>query len=92
VTNLEDVGEQSSYIRTSRVSAGAELFLAKKAALRLGGGYDGVTQNGFFTAGVSAVSEAGALDFGLRQDVVQRGDTARNTILGASVRLFVPQP
>ena len=77
---------------TTRVSAGAELFLAKKAAFRLGGGYDGSTRNGFFTVGLSAVSEAGALDFGLLQDVVQRGDSSRNTILGASVRLFVPQP
>jgi hypothetical protein len=76
----------------TRVSAGAELFLAKKAALRVGGGYDGISQNGFVTAGLSAVSEAGALDFGLRQDVAQRGSEPRNTILGASVRLFVPQP
>ena len=76
----------------TRVSAGAELFLAKKVVLRAGGGYDGVTQNGFFTAGLSAVSEAGALDFGLRQDVVQKGDAPRDTILGASFRIFVPQP
>jgi len=76
----------------TRVSAGAELFLAKKVVLRAGGGYDGVTQNGFFTAGLSAVSEAGALDFGLRQDAFQRGDAPRDTILGASFRIFVPQP
>ncbi len=59
----------------TRVSAGAELFLAKKVVLRAGGGYDGITQNGFFTAGLAAVSEAGALDFGLRQDAFQRGDS-----------------
>ena len=76
----------------TRASAGVELFLAKKVALRAGGGYDGITQNGFFTAGLSAVSEAGALDFGLRQDVVQRGSEPRDTIFGASFRLFVPQP
>ena len=76
----------------TRASAGVELFLAKKVALRAGGGYDGITQNGFFTAGLSAVSEAGALDFGLRQDAFQRSGAPRDTILGASVRLFVPQP
>lgn len=76
----------------TRVSGGAELFLAKKVVLRAGGGYDGVTQNGFFTAGLAAVSEAGGLDFGMRQDAFQRGDAPRDTILGASLRLFVPQP
>jgi hypothetical protein len=76
----------------TRVSAGAELFLAKKVALRAGGGYDGITQNGFFTAGLSAVSEAGALDFGLRQDAFQRSGAPRDTILAAGFRLFVPQP
>jgi hypothetical protein len=76
----------------TRVSGGAELFLAKKYLLRAGGGYDGITENGFFTAGLSAVSEAGALDVGLRQDAFQRGDSPRDTILGASVRVFVPQP
>jgi hypothetical protein len=92
VTNLSGFGEQFQYSRQTRFSAGAELFLEKKAALRVGGGYDGVTQNGFFTVGLSAVSEAGALDFGLRQDVFQGGAVPRNTVLGASVRLFVPQP
>jgi hypothetical protein len=76
----------------TRVSGGVELFLAKKVVLRAGGGYDGVTQNGFFTAGLAAVSEAGALDFGMRQDAFQRGDAPRDTILGASLRIFVPQP
>ncbi len=76
----------------TRVSAGAELFLAKKVALRAGGGYDGITQNGFFTAGLAAVSEAGALDVGLRQDAFQHGDSPRDTVFGASVRVFVPQP
>ncbi len=76
----------------TRVSGGGELFLAKKVVLRAGGGYDGVTQNGFFTAGLAAVSEAGGLDFGLRQDAFQRGDAPRDTIVGASLRIFVPQP
>jgi hypothetical protein len=92
VTNLNGMPEGTGVGRATRVSAGAELFLAKKAALRLGGGYDGPTENGFFTVGLSAVSEVGALDFGLRQDVVQRGSEARSTVVGASVRLFIPQP
>jgi hypothetical protein len=78
--------------KSTRISGGAEVLLAKKIALRAGGGYDGVSQNGFFTAGFSAVSEAGALDFGARQDAFQSGSAPRETILGVSFRLFVPQP
>jgi hypothetical protein len=76
----------------TRVSAGGELMLAQKFVLRLGGGYDGITQNGFFTAGLSAISEAGSLDFGLRQDAFSSGAAPRETVLGASFRVFVPQP
>jgi hypothetical protein len=76
----------------TRLSAGAEVMLAKKLVLRAGGGYDGHTQNGFFTAGLAAVSEAGALDFGLRQDAFRGGAAPRETIFGAGFRLFVPQP
>jgi hypothetical protein len=76
----------------TRVSAGTEIFLAKMVVLRGGGGYDGVTQNGFFTAGFAAVSEVGALDLGVRQDAFHSGSSPRETIFGASFRLFVPQP
>jgi hypothetical protein len=78
----------------TRLSAGAEVFLAKTVALRAGGGYDGVTRNGFFTAGFSAVSEAGALDLGVRQDAFRSDSSSspRETIFGAAFRLFVPQP
>jgi len=76
----------------TRVMAGGELLLAKKIAVRVGGGYDGVTQNGFFTAGFSAVSEVGAIDLGVRQDAFQNGPYPRETIAGVSVRLFVPAP
>ena len=78
--------------KSTRVSGGGEVLLAKKVALRAGGGYDGVSQNGFFTAGFSAVSEAGALDLGARQDAFQGGGAPRETILGVSFRLFIPQP
>jgi len=76
----------------TRVMAGGEILLAKKVALRVGGGYDGVTQNGFFTAGFSAVSDVGAFDVGVRQDAFQNGPYPRETIAGVSVRLFVPAP
>lgn len=76
----------------TRLSGGAEVTLDKKVALRAGGGYDGITQNGFFTAGLAAISEAGSLDFGLRQDAFRNGTAARETVFGASFRLFIPQP
>ena len=76
----------------TRLSAGGELLLAKKVSLRAGGGYDGVSQNGFFTAGIAAVGEAGTLDFGVRQDAFSHGAAPRETILAVSFRLFVPQP
>ena len=78
--------------KSTRVSAGGEVLFAKKLAVRAGGGYDGVSQNGFFTAGLSMVSEAGALDFGARQDIFSNGGAVRETILGVSFRLFIPQP
>jgi hypothetical protein len=76
----------------TRLSAGGEILLAKKVTLRAGGGYDGISQNGFFTAGLAAVSEAGTLDFGARQDAFRGGTAPRDTILAISFRLFVPQP
>jgi len=91
ITNLTAEG-QTPLRKGTRLSAGIEATLAKKVALRGGGGYDGVTQNGFFTAGVAAISEAGTLDLGLRQDAFQNGSAARETVFAASFRLFVPQP
>ena len=90
VTNL--TADSPLARKGTRASAGIELFLAKKFIIRAGGGYDGITQNGFFTAGLAAVSEAGALDVGLRQDAFQHTDSPRDTIFGASFRIFVPQP
>jgi hypothetical protein len=90
VTNLTQ--DEPLPRKGTRLSGGGELTLEKKVALRAGGGYDGITQNGFFTAGVAAISEAGSLDFGLRQDAFRNGSAARETVFGASFRLFVPQP
>ena len=77
------------------VMAGGELTLLAKLGVRLGGGYDASTGNGYLSAGLSGLSEVGAFDAGLRQDVFQQslasgGDAPRETIVGVSLRLFVP--
>ena len=69
---------------------GGELTLAAKFALRAGGGYDPATANGYGALGVSAVSDIGAIDGSVRQDLVVRGDTSRATIAMVSLRLFIP--
>lgn len=74
---------------------GAAYTIAGKVAVRAGGGYDAATGNGYLTAGASIVSEIGAIDAGLRQDVSQGvivagGSPARETVVGVSLRLFVP--
>lgn len=77
------------------VMAGADLTIAARIGVRAGGGYDAVTGNGYFTLGFSAISEVGAFDAGLREDLilsevspgVQR---PRETVVGVSLRLFVP--
>lgn len=77
------------------IMGGAELMLAQRAGLRLGGGYDAITGSGYGTAGLSAISEIGALDIGIRYDLTQ-GEMApgvpypRNTVAGVGLRLFVP--
>jgi len=72
------------------VMAGGELTFGGKFALRAGGGYDAVTGNGYGSAGASLVSEVAALDGGIRQDVFVDEGSPRVTIVGVSVRIFVP--
>lgn len=79
---------------TSVMGGGGYTFLGK-LAVRLGGGYDASTGNGYVTFGASGVSEIGAIDAGLRQDLTRSalpggGDQTRETVLGVSLRLFVP--
>ena len=74
---------------------GAAYTIAGKLAVRVGGGYDAATGNGYLTAGASIVSEIGAIDAGLRQDVTQAvivagGGPERETVVGVSLRLFIP--
>lgn len=79
---------------TSVMGGGAYTFL-EKLAVRLGGGYDASTGNGYVTFGASGVSEVGAIDAGLRQDLTRSalpggGEQTRETVVGVSLRLFVP--
>ncbi len=70
--------------------AGATYTLAGKVAFRAGGGYDAVTRNGYGTLGFSAISEIGALDAGVRQDLFRDDGVARETVVNVSLRLFIP--
>jgi hypothetical protein len=74
---------------------GAAYTFAGKVAARAGGGYDASTGNGYLTVGASVVSEIGAIDGGLRQDVtrgviVAGSGEAHETVVGISLRLFIP--
>jgi hypothetical protein len=76
------------------MGGGAYTFL-EKLAVRLGGGYDASTGNGYLTFGASGVSEVGAIDAGLRQDLTRSalpggGEQTRETVVGVSLRVFVP--
>jgi hypothetical protein len=77
------------------VMGGGDLTIAGRFGARLGGGYDAVTGNGYGTVGFSAISEIGAFDLGLREDLF-RGeigpgmDRPREAVVGISLRLFVP--
>lgn len=79
---------------------GAEWTATPRLGLRVGGGYDAATKSGYLTAGVSGISDIGAFDAGIRQDLfvtsglvgVGGPDTnnTRQTMLGVGLRLFVP--
>lgn len=72
------------------VRGGVELSLAQRVALRIGGGTDPVLGMGYLTGGVSAFSDMGAIDLGVRGDLFQMRDGAsKNLFLGVSLRLFV---
>ena len=75
---------------TALMGGGGPDILAGRSTVRLGGGYDAATGNGFASAGVSAVSEVGAIDAGIRQDVVVHAGGRRETVVAVSLRLFIP--
>lgn len=67
---------------------GGEFSLGNTVAIRAGGGHDGLTRNGYVSAGITLLAaDLGAIDFGLRQDVSGEDKT---TLIGVSARLFVP--
>jgi hypothetical protein len=74
----------------TNVMVGGDLTIGGKFDVRLGGGYDAATQNGYGAAGVSLVSEVGAIDGGIRQDIVVHAGSLRATVVAVSLRLFIP--
>lgn len=77
------------------VMGGAEYMFAQRFGIRLGGGYDAITGNGYGAAGVSLLGQLGAIDLGVREDLFIRELEAgvkadRVTMAGVSLRLFVP--
>jgi hypothetical protein len=65
-----------------------------KLAVRGGGGYDAATGNGYLTFGLSGISEIGAFDGGVRQDLTRSmlasGAEVHETVVQVSLRLFIP--
>jgi hypothetical protein len=74
----------------TNVMVGGDLTLGGKFGVRAGGGYDSATDNGYVAAGLSAISEIGAIDGAIRQDVFVYGNVPRGTIVAISLRLFIP--
>jgi hypothetical protein len=72
------------------VMVGGDLTVAGKVDIRLGGGYDAATLNGYGSAGLSLVSDVGAIDGGIRQDIVVHEGSQRATVVAVSLRLFIP--
>jgi hypothetical protein len=70
--------------------AGATYTLLEKVAFRGGGGYDATTENGYATVGLSAISDIGAIDAGVRQDLFHSAGIPRETVINVSLRLFIP--
>jgi hypothetical protein len=77
--------------RGTGLRGGGEWTIAERVALRAGGGLDPLLGVGYLSAGVGALSEAGAIDFSVRSDLwpVDKANGARNLFLGLSLRLFV---
>ena len=85
---MEKVYSDLSRDSAMHYMGGVELSISSAAAIRLGGGHDGLSKNGYVSAGVSAISaDVGAIDVGLRQDV---SGNSKSTIIGISARLFIP--
>lgn len=87
-TVYEKVYNDDTRDSTVHYMGGGEFSFSSAGAIRIGGGRNGLTKNGYVSGGVSVLSaEIGALDVGLRQDV---SGNQKTTIVGISARLFVP--
>jgi hypothetical protein len=87
-TVYEKVYGDQARSTTTHYMGGAEFSFSSAGAIRAGGGWNGLTKNGYISAGISALSaDVGALDVGVRQDV---SGAQKSTIIGVSARLFVP--
>lgn len=75
-------------VRTS-VALGAEVRPAERMSFRGGAGHDGGLERNYLSAGFAAISEAGAVDVSLRQDIT---GATKGTTFVVSLRVFVPQP
>lgn len=71
------------------LAGGVEYMWQRKVVFRAGGGRDGGLEHGYLTAGLAALSEMGAMDLAVRQDV---SGQAKLTFIAVGLRLFVPQP
>jgi hypothetical protein len=75
-------------VRTT-VAAGVDYTWAQSTAFRAGVGHDGSRDHGYVSAGFAAMSDIGAVDLSLRQDIT---GTGKVTTFIASLRLFVTPP
>lgn len=77
--------------RGTGVRGGLEWSIAQRVAVRAGGGTDPLAGVGYLSGGLSALSEVGALDVGVRGDLfTMKTGSERNIWVGVSLRLFVP--
>lgn len=68
---------------------GGEYLIAKRVAVRAGGGRRGAGGVGYVSGGLAFVAETGAIDAGVQQDV---SGEAKQTFFIIGARLFVPSP
>jgi hypothetical protein len=87
-TVIEKVYADPTRDQAIHYMGGGEFSFASSAAIRAGGGRDGLSKNSYVSAGISVLSaEVGALDVGFRRDI---SGASKSTFLGVSGRLFVP--
>jgi len=82
--------DNHTYRKGTGFMVGGELTLAGKFAVRAGGGFDPATANGYGALGLSAMSEIGAIDGAIRQDLFVNENSRRGTVAMISLRLFIP--